>query len=403
MARIRAARHYQHPRALVRQVADAGRRATARPMRESLTHLGEMLDGKRALELVRSGRHREIAREAVDWSHFREVLKAPFEKIAQTYEAGAQVGVVKINRAFRQHGRVVRFKKHEAAGGGPSGLNAARQSDEDASALADRLVSGGPGRTDHSETDTVELADLGNLFNLCKAVGDRFNFDRFTDATQARLRSDQNRLIKDLDTQARDTIETVVLQAQQAGDSPEEIVDQIRSVIGLTANQATAVLNYRRLLQDGSSDALRRALRDPKYDDAVRAAQDAGEDLDAALIDDMVDEYASRYLSYRAATIAGTESVRAANGGLRDAYRQAVERGAIPTEAITRFWQISLEENVCPICEAIPDINPEGVGVDEPFDSDVGPVDDPPDPHPGCRCSVEYVTNLDLVPDEGEA
>ena len=58
-----------------------------------------------------------------------------------------------------------------------------------------------------------------------------------------------------------------------------------------------------------------------------------------------------------------------------------------------------MDEGVCPICEAIPDNNVAGVRVGENFNSSLGPVNDPP-VHPNCRCSINYVTDLDKVPDD---
>ena len=84
---------------------------------------------------------------------------------------------------------------------------------------------------------------------------------------------------------------------------------------------------------------------------------------------------------------------------MHDAYSQAVDRGAFPAEAVTRNWQLG--DAPCPVCESIPDNNPDGVGVDESFESDDGPVDDPP-VHPHCECSVEYVTDLALISDDEE-
>lgn len=354
VARIRAARHYQKPDAPVHLIALRGKAGLKRDFRAALPHLRDVFDKKRALYLLQHGRVREL-RDAIDWGHYREVLKAVFDRWAKVYEAGAALGARKINGSHHAKRRKVRFRK------------------------------------------------VGNLLDLdvvTKAIGDRFTFDRFDQVTQDRLKQVQDDLIKQTEADAIDTIHAVVIRGQQLGYSPADTVDDIWNVIGLNDQQAVAVMNYENMLRDLDPDALRRQLRADDLDGVVRRAIENGEALDEAVISELVDAYEANYLDYRADTIAQTESVRAANWGLHDAYSQAIERGALPDEAVKRFWQLG--DHPCPICESIPDANPDGVGANEDFDSDDGPQDDPPI-HPNCMCSVEYVTDLSLVPDdEGE-
>ena len=52
-----------------------------------------------------------------------------------------------------------------------------------------------------------------------------------------------------------------------------------------------------------------------------------------------------------------------------------------------RVWVLTPDDRLCEICSAIPDLNPDGVGLEETFDTDLGPVLSPP-VHPNCRCAV---------------
>jgi hypothetical protein len=235
-----------------------------------------------------------------------------------------------------------------------------------------------------------------------KAVTDAFTFDRFDDATQQWLREQQDELIAELEDSVRDTIEQVIASGVRDGLSAEDMAADIRDTIGLTDRQAQAVMNYRSMLEDLDPDALDRQLRAAGFDEMLQDAIDNDIPLDEAAVNTMVDAYESNYLDYRADTIAQTESVRMANAGLQDAYEQAIDRGALPAEAVRQYWQIALDEKTCPICESIPDNNPDGVAMGEDFDSDDGPQDQPP-VHPSCRCSIEIVTDLDQVPDEEAA
>lgn len=346
MARIRPASHWQHPRSPVRRLAEAGRRVVKKQIAEALRHLASEFDRKKAADLIKHGRPHSVVNETIDWKHFREIVKSPLNKIADVYEAGARLGVRKINGAFHGGRRRVHFGK---------------------------------------------------------AVGDRFNFDRLDPKVLDNLRAEQDALIKEIEVGARDTIEQTITIGLQEGLSPEEISESIRSVIGLTDQQARAVLNYRDMINDLDSGALRRMLRDEQYDAAFRDAIANDVELDVQIVNDMVDAYAENYLTYRAETIGRTESTRAANSGLEDAYSQAIDRGALPAEAVKKFWQIALDEKTCPICLSIPDLNPDGVPIGEDFDSEDGPQSTPPDPHPSCRCSIDVITDLNLIPDEDNA
>jgi len=368
--RVRPARTYQHPNSAIRLMADYTRVRLKRDLKACLSKWGALVDTKEVARLIRDGRLREI-HGLIDWNHAKETLKAPFDRIATLYEGAADLGVQRINRAFRSKGRRPRFKKAGQV------------------ALAGSLSLGGS----HGEETATGVTILE------KDVGDSFNFDRFAPSTQAALRTMQDQFIVDLSDTARATIESIILQGQFAGETADQIAEDIRLTIGLTASQAKAVLNYRSMLENLDPQALTRQLSSDAADAALQSAIDSGVSLDQATIDQMVADYESNYLDYRALTIAGTESVRASNLGLMDSYQQAIDRGLMPMEAVTKTWQVAMDEKTCPTCLSIPDMNPDGVAFDEDFQSDDGPVSMPPI-HPSCRCDVSYITNLDMIPDE---
>lgn len=354
--RIHSASIYQRRDSAIRILADAGRGHIRRDMKASLAHMSDLVSATKIEAAIQSGLYYQIP-TFVAWDRVRGVLTIPFQRIADVFEKAAKVGEARINRSFRT--RKSAEQRFEAA----------------------------------------NVVDLMSLFDVRKDIGDRFNFNRFNDATQRKLRDAQDRLIRQMGDEARSTIYTVLLAGVRNGRSPSEIASDIKDMIGLTESQANAVLNYRAMLQGLERDALRRQLRNTKFDDAISQAIKDGEPLEDALIEQAVQDYEDNYLSYRAATIAQTESVRASSEGLRDAYRQAVDGGQLPSDAVRRFWKVAMDEKTCPVCLSIPERNPDGVAVDSAFDSIEGPQDDPP-VHPNCRCEIEYVTDLDKVPDE---
>lgn len=347
MARLRPASAYQHPRAPLRVLATDERAKLRRAFKTALRLPRRLFDAKQGADLIRAGRTGEVA-AMVDWDHWREVMRHPAGRLAEVWLQGAKIGSERINRAFARRGVKVRFQK---------------------SALA-------------------------------KDYADQFNFDRFDPGTVERLRAYQDQLIAELEAEARTTIDRAVMDGTRAGKTPEQIADDIQAVVSLTERQAQAVLNYRNMLQAGDPEALTRALASPADRAAFQAAIASGDGLGADAVDAMTERYREAYIDYRAQTIAQTEATRAASLGLQDSYQQAIDRGAMPPEAVRQFWQVALDERTCPICLSIVDSNPDGVAMGAPFQSELGPVSGPP-VHVNCRCSLELVTNLDLIP-EGE-
>lgn len=289
--RIRPARHYQHPRAPIRALADGAIRPMAQAFKTSLKVARKLFDGDKAAYLLANGRWREVA-SLIDWKHADEALRRPLGLVGDVWLAAGYVGERKINGAFAARRRPVRY-----------GI-----------------------RKDHA---------------------DQFSFDQFNPTTQAKIRDLQDMLISELGQGSRQTIEQVILNALRMGKRPEDIVREIRAVIGLTARQAQSVINYRNQLLELEPNAMRRALVSAADRSAVATAISGGTALSASEIDQLVASYEDAYLTHRAITIATTEATRASSMGLQDSYQQAVERGVLPNEAVRVVWQISLDEKTC--------------------------------------------------------
>lgn len=203
----------------------------------------------------------------------------------------------------------------------------------------------------------------------------------------------RSRFVSDISAQARDVMQQALVGALRRGVPADAVQAQLQSVIGLTPRQAQAVANYRSLLENGDLSALDRKLRDARFDGTVRQAVENDVRLAQDKIDRMVERYAQRSLEFRAETVARTEAMNAATGGIRDAYVQAVNSGKLMDSEVRRFWLICRDERTCPICRSIPILNPNGVGVLEPYKSVAGPVMQT-GIHPRCRCSERYQANL---------
>lgn len=160
-------------------------------------------------------------------------------------------------------------------------------------------------------------------------------------------------LVTDVTTEARAAIRTVVSEGFGQGIPVREQAKLIRASVGLTERDAGAVMKRQlKMLADGV--------------DPVKATARA-------------EKYANKLLRARAQTIARTESMRAANEGQLQLWRQAQDKGLLSAEA-QKVW---ITADPCPICAPL---EGETVGVNESFS--IGT--DPP-AHPRCRCTIGLV------------
>jgi len=179
-----------------------------------------------------------------------------------------------------------------------------------------------------------------------------------------------------------------------AGENPRKVARRIRDSIGLTSRQEQSVRNFEALLRDRKSASLDRALRDKRFDRTVIRSIQAQKDLTEPQITKMVDRYRSNFVKRRSETIARTEAIRLINIGQEEFWNQAVNSGRVSRDAIRRKWIPTLDGKLREAHRAIPGLNKEGVGMDEPFKSPLGPIRFPGDPAAvasnviNCRCAV---------------
>lgn len=216
-------------------------------------------------------------------------------------------------------------------------------------------------------------------------------FDAINPHTVQAVRNYGFNLIRQITDDTRDGIRAIVADAMEFGGHPYEQARQIRSLIGLTSTQASAVTNYRRLLTTRDSAALDRELRDRRFDNTVDASIRGNVDLSPEQIDRMVERYGDRMLAARAENIARTETINAARLGTQAAWTQATENGLLNRNDVRQGWMVTPDDRLCVYCEAVPDMNPEGVPLGGQFETPLGPVDGPT-LHPQCRCVLYLIS-----------
>jgi hypothetical protein len=316
---------------------------------------------------------RRIVTRARDWQHKGDIIRT----IADEQRPKIKRALLNAIRTFRQSIDFAEFKRTGVRSTLAARNAFPRKRFEDALRKAFEAIA-----TCYEDAGKAAALQVHNLTlhahrtrylrkDDAPGFGGSYAFDRFTPEVQDALRTMQDEFIQNLSQEAADAVEAAIYDGMVEGWSVDEIAAAIRDVIGLNDRQVRAV-------------------------DTYRGGLEARGDMAASEIDDLVEAYVEASLDYRAGMIAQTESIRAANLGLHDGYAQAIDRGLFPQEAVKRYWQIALDEGTCPICEAIPDDNDEGVEVGEPFETDDGPIMDPP-VHPNCLAGNSLVTSRSRI------
>lgn len=253
-----------------------------------------------------------------------------------------------------------------------------------------------------------------------------FQFDSLNPKVVDFLQRYQLDLIVEIDDKTREGIRSVITKGMLEGRNPRDTARDVRQIVGLTERQAAAVGSYRKQLEkfhlrrsaermnlggkisraaggaqtfaidpvtgrplDGILD---RRLRDFRYDATLQRAMETGKPLTAAQIDKMVEAYARKYRRYRSEMIARTESLRATNAGILEAWKQAADQGLVDDNLLRKTWIVAKDERTCPTCRPMPMLNrgPEGQGiyVTDQFNTGNGYGVQLPPLHPGCRCVI---------------
>lgn len=230
-------------------------------------------------------------------------------------------------------------------------------------------------------------------------VDSTFRFNLLSYNVSQYVRGYEFALIKDITQNSigaiRQSLQTDIL----AGVNPISTARNFRSAIGLTARQEKAVRNFEGMLREGNREALTRALRDKRFDSTVLRSIEDGVPLSNKQIAKMTKRYRERYLKYRSQTIARTESLRATSMGQHLSIMQAHEAGNIDGDVLRRVWIFVADARTRDPHKTVNILNPDGVRIDQPFQTELGPLLYPRDPNGtgantiNCRCAVAYKMN----------
>jgi len=173
--------------------------------------------------------------------------------------------------------------------------------------------------------------------------------DLVAPSTLAAIRDLDTRVMARLAADIRETVRNTVGRGLAAGRSPLTIAQQVRGFLPLAPNQAAAVANFRRMLVAGDTEALTRALRDPRFDALLaRALGKGGSGLSALQVDRMVGAYQTRMIAWNADTVTRSAALGAIKQGQWLAWKQVLERGLPQGQMLMKRWESMGDEKVRP-------------------------------------------------------
>lgn len=246
-----------------------------------------------------------------------------------------------------------------------------------------------------TDAGSASMSDLGD--SVVRALGRAgarvsIGFDPTNDRAASIMRSNRLNFITGFTREQRNATRQALVRGLQTGAGTEETARLFRDSIGLTRAQLDSVESYRDALERQSADALRRVLRDRRFDSTVEGAIESGDPLSAEQIDRMVDRYQARFLAYRAENIARTESLRVTSQARQEALRQSIEQSGLDPDNVVRVWNATGDKRTRDSHRAM---DGQEVGVDEPFVTPSGvrlmfPGDPNGSPEEtiNCRCTV---------------
>lgn len=179
-------------------------------------------------------------------------------------------------------------------------------------------------------------------------------FDLTNPRAQAYAATQTATMVTEVTQGTKDAIRAIIERGFTEGLTPQQMGMEIREIVGLTSRQAQAVTNFRAgLMADG---------------------------VEGALLEKRVGKYAAAQLRYRGTMIARQETLTSSNAGTMETWRQAVEKGLLPSDQ-KRVFITTPDDRLDPECEVL---DGEEVGLNEPFP---GGFMNPPI-HIQCRCTV---------------
>lgn len=245
-------------------------------------------------------------------------------------------------------------------------------------------------------TDAHFAAQREIGIHVARTAPKSFRFDAVHESMVNAARKNTYDLITRITSSTRDAVRNAITHAVEEGMNPRSAARSIRSAIGLTVRDERALTNFRRGLRERNAGlALARNLG-PRLEGQSSRLMDQDGRISAAQLDGLTERYRDRLLRTRAENIARTEGMRAVNTGVRASWDQLFDQNPnLDRAKARRFWIATEDERTRDSHREIPELNSDGVSLDEPFRlPDGGSIMFPHDPDApaeetiNCRCTV---------------
>lgn len=186
----------------------------------------------------------------------------------------------------------------------------------------------------------AELAELASAYLLV------VSFDASHPRAAQLARANRLNLIREFSAEQRRATRQALARAFVEGTGEASTARAFRNSIGLTAFQEGWVASYERALRTLDGNALRRALRDRRFDRTTESAIRLKKPLTEEQIVMRVDRYRARALIYRSEMISRTEALRSTSQAREEALQQMIEQSNLDPRRITRRWNATRDERV---------------------------------------------------------
>lgn len=218
---------------------------------------------------------------------------------------------------------------------------------------ASSLVNKLPGVTFDAKSQTISAKINGQDTTL------NYSFNMRNPLVQTYIKNSAGALTKDISDDAKLAIKRVLSNAFEYGGSPKEQAEALKQFIGLTPKMQEQVDKYRKALE------------------AHGLLQDE--------VSKLVAEMTEKKLQERCENIARTETINAANAGLKLAWQQAQHDGLL-NENWVETWVVTPDDRLCPFCSAM---SGKQIPIGGKFSSSMdGSKISGPGLHSRCRCTV---------------
>lgn len=224
----------------------------------------------------------------------------------------------------------------------------------------------------------------------------KYRFDIFYENTFDIYKRHRVQTTRELAYDSIRAVRQYIERALRENQDKEEILRGCKKVVGLNPMQEQAAHNYMLYLQNGDRQALQNKNRNSEYDDIVLASIISGKLLSSTKINKLTSDYINRSKLYRVALIAETESIGYAEMGEYESIIQAGMLEAVDLSNLKKIWVTQKDERVRANHQAIPAMNPDGVGILEYFRTPLGLMRYPHDNLGvaenviNCRCYLKY-------------